>query len=142
MPPRTSRIPHARSPAFRSPCAASALLPSKTLRRAAKFPISEESRAEFLRSPRLRSPRLRGPHFADSAPPSPQHPCTPPELNPRTWDLASCPLRAKILGEFGYEEIIRPVPAPAPSGDPWPRPLDHRRILRLSLIHSSEPTGL
>lgn len=46
-------------------------------------------------------------------PPSLQHPRTPPELNRATWDFAARRLLAKMLGEFAYEEIIHPVPAPA-----------------------------
>ncbi|CAM5604209.1 IucA/IucC family protein [Streptomyces avidinii] len=57
-------------------------------------------------------------------PPAPQNPCTPPELNSTTWDFASRRLLAKMLGEFAYEEIIRPVPAPAADGDAWTLTLD------------------
>ncbi|MCX4528516.1 MULTISPECIES: IucA/IucC family siderophore biosynthesis protein [unclassified Streptomyces] len=57
-------------------------------------------------------------------PPSPQHPCTPPELNPVTWDSAGRALLAKMLGEFAYEEIVSPVPAPAAAGDAWTLTLD------------------
>ncbi|MFJ2773079.1 IucA/IucC family protein [Streptomyces sp. NPDC087300] len=34
----------------------------------------------------------------------------PPELNRDRWQRAGCRLLAKMLGEFAYEEIIRPVP--------------------------------
>ncbi|GAA3375928.1 IucA/IucC family protein [Streptomyces racemochromogenes] len=67
------------------------------------------------------------PDPADHAvPPSPQHPCTPPEINQPTWDFAARRLLAKMLGEFAYEEIVRPVPVPAPSaaGDAWTLSLD------------------
>ncbi|MGW0389784.1 IucA/IucC family protein [Streptomyces sp. NPDC003042] len=71
------------------------------------------------------------PHFPaapDSAEPalpaSPQHPCTPPELNRQTWDFAARRLLAKMLGEFAYEEILSPVPAPAAAGDAWTLTLD------------------
>ncbi|WP_371676346.1 IucA/IucC family siderophore biosynthesis protein [Streptomyces sp. NBC_01276] len=57
-------------------------------------------------------------------PPSPQHPCTPPELNRPTWDLAARRLLAKMIGEFAYEEIVSPVPAPAAAGDAWTLALD------------------
>ncbi|WP_371618231.1 IucA/IucC family siderophore biosynthesis protein [Streptomyces sp. NBC_00454] len=70
------------------------------------------------------APDSAGPHFSDAVPPSPQHPCTPPELNLPTWDFAARRLLAKMLGEFAYEEIIRPVPAPAASGDAWTLTLD------------------
>lgn len=59
-----------------------------------------------------------------TVPPSPQHPCTPPELNRPTWDFAARRLLAKMLGEFAYEEIISPVPAPAAAGDAWTLTLD------------------
>ncbi|MGW0900648.1 IucA/IucC family siderophore biosynthesis protein, partial [Streptomyces goshikiensis] len=59
-----------------------------------------------------------------AVPSSPQHPCTPPELNPVTWDFAGRALLAKMLGEFAYEEIISPVPAPAAAGDAWTLTLD------------------
>lgn len=65
------------------------------------------------------APDSPGPHFSDSVRPSPQHPCTPPELSRPTWDFAARRLLAKMLGEFAYEEIIRPVPAPGSSGDAW-----------------------
>ncbi|KOU80927.1 hypothetical protein ADK94_27910, partial [Streptomyces sp. XY593] len=48
-------------------------------------------------------------------PPLPQHPCTPPELTLPTWDFAARRLLAKMLAEFAYEEIVRPVPVPAPA---------------------------
>ncbi|MFD6886408.1 IucA/IucC family protein [Streptomyces sp. NPDC059957] len=70
------------------------------------------------------APDSPGPHFSDTVPPSPQHPCTPPELNRPTWDFAARRLLAKMLGEFAYEEIITPVPAPAASGDAWTLTLD------------------
>ncbi len=71
-------------------------------------------------------------------PPSPQHPSTPPELTLLTWHLAARRLLAKMLAEFAYEEIIRPVPvsvpavpspavpvpAPAAAGDAWTLTLD------------------
>ncbi|MFJ3925117.1 IucA/IucC family protein [Streptomyces sp. NPDC090022] len=57
-------------------------------------------------------------------PPSPQHPCTPPEINAATWDAVSRRLLAKMLGEFAYEEIIAPEPAPAADGDAWRLALD------------------
>nr|WP_231626904.1 IucA/IucC family siderophore biosynthesis protein [Streptomyces apocyni] len=41
----------------------------------------------------------------------------PPELNRAAWDLAARRLLGKLLGEFAYEEIIRPVPAPEPASD-------------------------
>ncbi|MFF2577976.1 IucA/IucC family protein [Streptomyces goshikiensis] len=57
--------------------------------------------------------------------PSPQHPCTPPEINPVTWAFAGRALLAKMLGEFAYEGIISPVPAPTPAaGDAWTLTLD------------------
>ncbi|MFI5761506.1 IucA/IucC family protein [Streptomyces sp. NPDC051563] len=70
------------------------------------------------------APDSPGPHLPDSVPPSPQHPCTPPELNRLTWDFAARRLLAKMLGEFAYEEIITPVPVPAASGDAWTLTLD------------------
>lgn len=57
-------------------------------------------------------------------PPSQQHPCTPPELNRPTWDFAARRLLAKMIGEFAYEEIVSPVPAPAAAGDAWTLALD------------------
>ncbi|MET9605533.1 IucA/IucC family siderophore biosynthesis protein [Streptomyces sp. NPDC006512] len=57
-------------------------------------------------------------------PPSPEHPRTPPELNRPTWDFASRRLLAKMLGEFAYEEIVSPLPAPASAGDAWSLTLD------------------
>ncbi|MEV6680233.1 IucA/IucC family siderophore biosynthesis protein [Streptomyces erythrochromogenes] len=57
-------------------------------------------------------------------PPSPQHPCTPPELTLPTWESAARRLLAKMLAEFAYEEIIRPVPAAAAVGDAWTLTLD------------------
>ncbi|THA85157.1 IucA/IucC family siderophore biosynthesis protein [Streptomyces sp. A0592] len=57
-------------------------------------------------------------------PPSPQHPCTPPELTLPTWESAARRLLAKMLAEFAYEEIVRPVPAPAAAGDAWTLTLD------------------
>ncbi|MFF2196407.1 IucA/IucC family protein [Streptomyces sp. NPDC058157] len=59
-----------------------------------------------------------------AVPPSPQHPCTPPELNRPTWDGAARRLLAKMLAEFAYEEIVTPVPAPAAAGDAWTLTLD------------------
>lgn len=38
----------------------------------------------------------------------PMVPFTPPGLSPQTWDLAAGRLLAKMLGEFAYEEIIKP----------------------------------
>ncbi|MGI5403357.1 IucA/IucC family protein [Streptomyces sp. CA-135486] len=35
-------------------------------------------------------------------------PFTPPGLSPQAWDLAAGRLLAKMLGEFAYEEIIKP----------------------------------
>ncbi|MER5730424.1 IucA/IucC family siderophore biosynthesis protein [Streptomyces sp. NPDC002138] len=65
------------------------------------------------------------PDSAEAAlPPSPQDPRTPPELNRVTWDVVARRLLAKMLGEFAYEEIIRPVPAPAADGDAWTLTLD------------------
>ncbi|MFD6875439.1 MULTISPECIES: IucA/IucC family protein [unclassified Streptomyces] len=57
-------------------------------------------------------------------PPSPEHPGTPSELNRPTWDFAARRLLAKMLGEFAYEEIVSPVPAPAAAGDAWTLTLD------------------
>lgn len=37
----------------------------------------------------------------------------PPELTRENWDRAAARLLAKLIGEFAYEEIIRPVPEPA-----------------------------
>ncbi|WP_436319181.1 IucA/IucC family protein [Streptomyces virginiae] len=62
-------------------------------------------------------------------PPLPQHPCTPPELTPSTWDFAARRLLAKMLAEFAYEEIVRPVPAPAAAGDAWTLTLDDGSVL-------------
>ncbi|MFE2246223.1 IucA/IucC family protein [Streptomyces lavendulae] len=59
-----------------------------------------------------------------AVPPSPQHPCTPPELNRPNWDFAARRLLAKMIGEFAYEEIVSPVPAPAAAGDAWTLALD------------------
>lgn len=67
-----------------------------------------------------------------SLPASPQHPRTPPELTGATWDAAARRLLAKMLAEFAYEEIIRPVPVPVPdpvpasppAGDAWTLALD------------------
>lgn len=42
-------------------------------------------------------------------------PFTPPGLKPQVWDRAAGRLLAKTLGEFAYEEIIEPVPAPGAS---------------------------
>ncbi|WP_354381461.1 IucA/IucC family protein [Streptomyces sp. PvR034] len=56
--------------------------------------------------------------------PSPQDPRTPPELTRSTWDFAARRLLAKMLGEFAYEEIVRPLPAPAADGDAWTLTLD------------------
>lgn len=65
------------------------------------------------------------PDSAEHAVPlSPQHPCTPPELNQPTWDFAARRLLAKMLGEFAYEEIVSPVPAPSAAGDAWTLTLD------------------
>ncbi|MEU9799385.1 IucA/IucC family siderophore biosynthesis protein [Streptomyces sp. NPDC051000] len=68
------------------------------------------------------------PEAPDSAepalPPSPQHPATPPEINGSTWDFAARRLLAKMLGEFAYEEIVSPVPAPSAAGDAWTLTLD------------------
>lgn len=38
---------------------------------------------------------------------------SPPELNPLAWRRAGSRLLAKLLAEFAYEEIVRPVPGPA-----------------------------
>ncbi|MFI8362675.1 IucA/IucC family protein [Streptomyces sp. NPDC085612] len=57
-------------------------------------------------------------------PPSPQHPGTPPEYTPATWDSVCRRLLAKMLAEFAYEEIVTPVPAPASAGDAWTLTLD------------------
>lgn len=65
-----------------------------------------------------------GPHFPEAVAPSPQHPSTPPEINGVTWETATRRLLAKMLGEFAYEEIISPVPAPAAAGDAWSLALD------------------
>ncbi|RKT07317.1 siderophore synthetase component [Streptomyces sp. 3211.6] len=59
-----------------------------------------------------------------AVPPSPQHPCMPPELNRPTWDDAARRLLAKMLAEFAYEEIVTPAPAPAAAGDAWTLTLD------------------
>ncbi|MGT2530822.1 IucA/IucC family protein [Streptomyces nojiriensis] len=66
------------------------------------------------------------PHEATepSVPPSPQHPCTPPEFTSTTWDFAARRLLAKMLSEFAYEEIISPVRASARTGDAWTLTLD------------------
>ncbi|WP_255953440.1 IucA/IucC family protein [Streptomyces odontomachi] len=48
----------------------------------------------------------------------------PPELTRKEWDRAGGQVLAKLLGEFAYEEIIRPVPdgpagrSPDPGQDP------------------------
>ncbi|MFJ9943811.1 IucA/IucC family protein [Streptomyces erythrochromogenes] len=55
---------------------------------------------------------------------SPQHPCTPPELTLPNWESAARRLLAKMLAEFAYEEIVRPVPVPASAGDAWTLTLD------------------
>ncbi|WP_327268106.1 IucA/IucC family siderophore biosynthesis protein [Streptomyces sp. NBC_01218] len=52
-----------------------------------------------------------------------------PELNGAVWDRVTAALLAKMLGEFAYEEILRPVPqqtsvAPAGTGDPYALLLD------------------
>ncbi|MEV6581536.1 IucA/IucC family protein [Streptomyces sp. NPDC051582] len=69
-----------------------------------------------------------GRHFAEAvAPPSPQHPCTPPELTTETWESAARRLLAKMLAEFAYEEIVSPLRTPAPAtaaGDAWQLTLD------------------
>ncbi|MFD9305544.1 IucA/IucC family protein [Streptomyces sp. NPDC060048] len=70
------------------------------------------------------APDSAGARFSDTVLPSPQHPCTPPELNGPTWDAAARRLLAKMLGEFAYEEIISPVPAPGASADAWTLTLD------------------
>ncbi|KIX76812.1 hypothetical protein SF23_15355, partial [Streptomyces sp. MBRL 10] len=57
-------------------------------------------------------------------PTSPQHPGTPPEYTPATWDSVCRRLLAKMLAEFAYEEIVTPVPAPAFAGDAWTLTLD------------------
>ncbi|MGE7389104.1 IucA/IucC family protein [Streptomyces sp. NPDC004126] len=59
-----------------------------------------------------------------AVPPSPQHPCAPPEINQPTWDFAARRLLAKMIGEFAYEDIVRPVPAPSAAGDAWTLTLD------------------
>ncbi|MFD5510188.1 IucA/IucC family protein [Streptomyces sp. NPDC127051] len=74
------------------------------------------------------TPDSAGPHLSEaSVPPSPQHPCTPPELTTATWESAARRLLAKMLAEFAYEEIISPLRAPAPAtaaGDAWQLTLD------------------
>ncbi|MFJ6796992.1 IucA/IucC family protein [Streptomyces sp. NPDC091268] len=69
------------------------------------------------------APDAPGP-FEPLLPEPSQHPRTPPELNRETWDSASARLLAKLLGEFAYEGIIRPVPAAAAAGDAWTLALD------------------
>jgi siderophore synthetase component len=64
----------------------------------------------------------KSPAAPDSAQP-PRAPFSPPGLNPQIWDRAAGRLLAKMLGEFAYEEIIEPVPAPA-SGDHYTLELD------------------
>ncbi|WP_031075841.1 IucA/IucC family siderophore biosynthesis protein [Streptomyces sp. NRRL S-118] len=71
------------------------------------------------------------PDSADPSAPSPYAsfpadlpPATPPELTAAAWERASRRLLAKMIGEFAYEEIIRPVrqaaAAPAPARPPAP----------------------
>ncbi|KPI14304.1 hypothetical protein OV450_8290, partial [Actinobacteria bacterium OV450] len=58
------------------------------------------------------TPDSTGTPYSNAAVPlSPQHPCTPPELNTATWEAAARRLLAKMLGEFAYEEILSPAPA-------------------------------
>jgi siderophore synthetase component len=57
----------------------------------------------------------------------PATPFTPPGLNPQVWDRAAGRLLAKIVGEFAYEEIIEPVPAPA-TDDYYTLALDDRSL--------------
>ncbi|MEU6862870.1 IucA/IucC family siderophore biosynthesis protein [Streptomyces sp. NPDC046876] len=70
------------------------------------------------------APDSPDPHFPDAAAPFPHHPCSPPELTAATWESVSRRLLAKMLGEFAYEEILSPVPAPAAAGDAWQLTLD------------------
>ncbi|MBT2468347.1 IucA/IucC family siderophore biosynthesis protein [Streptomyces sp. ISL-66] len=69
-------------------------------------------------------PDSAGPPYSDAVAASPQHPFIPPEVNRLTWDFVARRLLVKMLGEFAYEEIIRPVSAPAASGDAWTLTLD------------------
>ncbi|MFI0235035.1 IucA/IucC family protein [Streptomyces sp. NPDC016845] len=47
----------------------------------------------------------------------------PPELTRENWDRAGARLLAKLIGEFAYEEILRPVPVgPDPAAAPGHRP--------------------
>ena len=73
--------------------------------------------------------------------PSPEHPGTPPELNSPTWDFAARRLLAKMLGEFAYEEIVSPVPAPAAAGDAWTLTLDDGSSLGFALAAAPTTAG-
>ncbi|WP_328763961.1 MULTISPECIES: IucA/IucC family siderophore biosynthesis protein [unclassified Streptomyces] len=65
------------------------------------------------------TPDSTGSRYSEGVvPTSPQHPCTPPELNTATWESACHRLLAKMLGEFAYEEIVRPAPATTSAATP------------------------
>ncbi|MGW2591292.1 IucA/IucC family protein [Streptomyces sp. NPDC001515] len=66
----------------------------------------------------------------DAAAPSPVLLSTP-ELNPAVWDRAAARMLAKMLGEFAYEEVIRPVPR-AVGDDAYSLVLDDGGSLRFT----------
>ncbi|MFD3698206.1 IucA/IucC family protein [Streptomyces sp. NPDC058646] len=83
-------------------------------------PAAPDSAVPDFPGPGAPAPRPEG----AGVPPSPHAPRTPPELNGSTWDGAARRLLAKMLSEFAYEEIVRPVPAPSAAGDAWTLTLD------------------
>ncbi|MFE9661563.1 IucA/IucC family protein [Streptomyces sp. NPDC005955] len=57
-------------------------------------------------------------------PGAPWTPSVPTELTRENWARVGQRLLAKMLGEFAYEEIIRPLPEPGRATDPHPGPGD------------------
>ncbi|MEV1025384.1 IucA/IucC family siderophore biosynthesis protein [Streptomyces sp. NPDC050264] len=61
----------------------------------------------------------------------------PPELTRENWDRAGARLLAKLIGEFAYEEILRPLPA---GRDAAPAP-GHRHPYTLAVPGNEESHG-
>lgn len=63
-----------------------------------------------------------------------------PELNSAVWDRAAARLLAKMLGEFAYEEVVRPVPRSV-GGDTYTLVLDDGGSLSFTARRGSTAAG-